>query len=246
MDWDEKDEWEEDFSPRDSEGRLHGTNYSFYETGGVCEKTNWHHGESEGLQEWFYANGKPQKRCTHKNGLRCGRHTEWYVDGTKKIDCFYENNECIAIFDINPASKGHTLVIPKEHYPILPLIPPDTFKSLVKTIKGISQSMRDGILCQGTTVFIANGGVAGQQSQHFLVHVIPRENEMDIQSLDIPKKEVSDEEVEKIFNPLKQNLPMMMKNHFIRMGQKPASEGVTQPQPTPQPTQNQHSAGGGR
>ena len=28
-----------------------------------------------------------------------------------------------AILDINPAAKGHTLVMPKEHYPILPVIP---------------------------------------------------------------------------------------------------------------------------
>ncbi len=91
---------------------------------------------------------------------------------SKKI---YEDDKCIAILDINPAYKGHTLLVPKEHYPILPLVPEETFEHLTKIIKELSNCIKKGALVFGNNVFIANGVVAGQQSQHMVIHIIPRE-----------------------------------------------------------------------
>ena len=39
---------------------------------------------------------------------------------SKKI---YEDEKCLAVLDINPAAKGHLLLLPKEHYAIMPQIP---------------------------------------------------------------------------------------------------------------------------
>ena len=89
-----------------------------------------------------------------------------------------ETKNILAILDINPAAKGHCLVLPKEHVPILPIIPPPVFKELFRTAKTITPVLRKTQHAEGTTLFIANGAVAGQQTSHFLYHLIPREKTM--------------------------------------------------------------------
>ena len=55
---------------------------------------------------------------------------------SKKI---YEDEKAIAILDINPAAKGHVLVMPKEHYAIMPQMPDKEVAHLFKIAKKISQ-----------------------------------------------------------------------------------------------------------
>lgn len=90
---------------------------------------------------------------------------------SKKI---YEDNNFLAILDINPANPGHVLIIPKKHIPVMPLMPEQLIGELAKLTKKISQAQLKGIGCTGTTVFAANGGAAGQRVNHFVLHVIPR------------------------------------------------------------------------
>lgn len=94
---------------------------------------------------------------------------------SKKV---YEDDKLLAILDINPAAKGHVLVMPKEHYPIMPFIPADVFDHLFIKTKLLSKAVKEGLLLFGDTIYIANGYAAGQQSSHFMLHLIPRE-EMD-------------------------------------------------------------------
>src|SRR3989338_1679315 len=90
---------------------------------------------------------------------------------SKKV---YEDDRIIAILDINPATPGHVLVMPKEHYMIMPQMNDDDIKHIYVTAKVISQAQLRGLSVEGTNVFIANGYVAGQKAQHFMLHVIPR------------------------------------------------------------------------
>ena len=107
---------------------------------------------------------------------------------SKKI---YEDKECIAILDINPANPGHVLIIPKEHYPIMPLIPDEIIQHLGIVSKAISHILLKALKAEGTTIFVANGVTAGQRAQHFMVHVIPRK-EGDSIGLEIPKGQIAD------------------------------------------------------
>ncbi len=131
---------------------------------------------------------------------------------TKKV---YEDDKIVAILDINPAVKGHTLVMPKEHYPIMPLIPQDVFQHLFVKIKELSKCIKEALLCEGVSVFIANGGAAGQQSSHFMVHLIPREGGDGLSCFDLPENVV---DVSDVYDSLKNNLGIMMNNHLGRMG----------------------------
>ena len=82
----------------------------------------------------------------------------------------------MAVLDVYPALKGHTLFFPKEHYPIMPVIPPEEFRNFFGLIPELSKAIKEATLSTGINIFIANGAVAGQRSGHFLVHMLPREN----------------------------------------------------------------------
>ncbi len=114
----------------------------------------------------------------------------------------YEDETIIAILDINPANPGHVLLLPKEHYSILPLIPDDTVEYLFMASKAISQVLLKAMQAEGTNIFAANGVVAGQKAQHFMMHIIPRK-EGDGVGLILPEMKISGEDMEKIRKAVK-------------------------------------------
>ncbi|MDP3640178.1 MAG: HIT domain-containing protein [Nanoarchaeota archaeon] len=86
----------------------------------------------------------------------------------------YEDESSLAVLDIRPAAKGHILILPKEHYAILPQVPEKEIAHLFSVAKHLSQVTLQSLRSDGTTLFIANGPVAGQQAQHVMLHLIPR------------------------------------------------------------------------
>jgi diadenosine tetraphosphate (Ap4A) HIT family hydrolase len=116
------------------------------------------------------------------------------IDGKVASKKIYEDDICVAILDINPSNPGHVLLMPKEHYPIMPMIPEDELAHLSMVAKALSHTMLKALKAQGTTIFIANGIAAGQRAQHFMMHVIPRK-EGDKLPFDIPQKEINDKEL---------------------------------------------------
>lgn len=136
----------------------------------------------------------------------------------------YEDDKILAILDINPAKKGHVVVLPKEHYPILPLVPPDTFKHMFVSIKKILKGLKKVTLSDSATIFIANGAVAGQQSPHFMFHIIPREKG-DSLNFKMPSKAEFLDEQKTIESSLKNNLTIMMQNHLKREGVGSSNSG---------------------
>ena len=144
----------------------------------------------------------------------------------------YEDDKIISILDINPAVKGHLLVLTKEHYPILPVIPLDTQAHMFRVTKHLVKAMKQGMIVNKATVFIANGAIAGQQSPHFLYHLIPRDDNDGLDNFSIPAKELKEEEVLQFLSPLKGKIGLMMREYRIRRG-KPSGNvaGVDQAMP---------------
>ena len=139
------------------------------------------------------------------------------ISGEMEAKKVFEDNVTIAMMDINPAIKGHTLFMLKEHYPIMPYIPADEFKHYFGLIPQLSKAIQKAMVRTGMNVFIANGGVAGQQSPHFLFHLLPRENgDGFLNFLFSGKVSTPGDKVKMLAN----NLPIMMQNHF---GRNPAS-----------------------
>jgi len=96
------------------------------------------------------------------------------IDGKVPSAKVYEDDTCIGILDINPAVPGHVLLIPKEHFMVMPQMPEEVIQHMFMAAKGISHAILRALKAEGTTVFVANGGAAGQRAQHFMIHIIPR------------------------------------------------------------------------
>lgn len=132
---------------------------------------------------------------------------------TKKV---YEDDKVLAILDINPISKGHILLMPKEHYPIMPIIPENTLSHLFKIAKHLSHACLKKIPCQGTNIFIANGGIAGQTAYHFMVFIIPRDDGDNISNFSLPKNKESEKESEAILPALKNNINIILRDKLLK------------------------------
>ncbi len=86
----------------------------------------------------------------------------------------YEDDICMAFMDIKPASKGHVILIPKKHSVVVDHLSDKEFRNMFIVAKKISNSMLKGLNCKGTTLFLANGAIAGQKAPHTILHIIPR------------------------------------------------------------------------
>ncbi len=110
---------------------------------------------------------------------------------SKKV---YEDDEIVAFLDFNGASRGHTFVVPKQHFPIIEQLP-DTVVSKLFTISNkVSTALFESMGVQGTNIFVANGVSAGQSVAHVVVNVIPR-REGDSINLQWKPKQLSEEEM---------------------------------------------------
>jgi len=123
----------------------------------------------------------------------------------------FEDEKVIAILDINPLVEGHTLLMLKEHYPILPYLSKEEFDYQFKIMQDIIFALQKSLLKSGCNVFIANGAAAGQNSPHFMVHLIPREKGDNLTLFNMDGKEEHDK---KVFEIISQNLTYLMDNHF--------------------------------
>lgn len=86
----------------------------------------------------------------------------------------YEDEYFRAILDLNPASKGHTLILPKNHYEDLCDLDPEMASKVLPVAAKIGRAMKKGLGCAGFNLLQNNGEVAGQTIHHFHMHVIPR------------------------------------------------------------------------
>ncbi len=86
----------------------------------------------------------------------------------------YEDNMFRVIFDLGPASKGHALVLPKEHFKnIFSLSDEYAAKALI-IAKKVVTAMTEELECDGFNILQNNEEIAGQAVFHFHIHLIPR------------------------------------------------------------------------
>lgn len=86
----------------------------------------------------------------------------------------YEDNLTIAFLDINPAARGHTLVIAKPELPGLLDLPPELVTATALTTQRVARAIVAALQPDGFNIIQNNGAAAGQVVFHFHVHIIPR------------------------------------------------------------------------
>lgn len=114
----------------------------------------------------------------------------------------YEDNDFRVILDLGPATKGHALILPKEHSANLFELPEETAGKAMKLAKKLGEQMVTNLKADGLNIVQNNGETAGQTVKHFHLHLIPRYKD-DGQNILWKPGEVSAEELELIKEQIK-------------------------------------------
>lgn len=85
-----------------------------------------------------------------------------------------EDERTIAFMDINPWTRGHALVIPRQHARDLSEIAADDLQAVILAAQRLARRMPDRLGAEGVNLLNACGAAAWQTVFHFHIHVIPR------------------------------------------------------------------------
>ena len=88
----------------------------------------------------------------------------------------YEDDLVLAYLDINPFTKGHTLVIPKKHSTCLLDTDDNTLAAVIARVKKVAEHLKAALPCDGFNILQNNGAAAGQTVGHIHFHIVPRRN----------------------------------------------------------------------
>lgn len=86
----------------------------------------------------------------------------------------YEDELFRAILDVSPATKGHTLIVPKDHCNDLFELSKIQATKIMSVAQVVGKQLQEKLNCQGMNIIQNNGSVAGQTVFHYHLHLIPR------------------------------------------------------------------------
>lgn len=86
----------------------------------------------------------------------------------------YEDSICRVILDVNPANKGHALIIPKEHFDNIYRMDAETAAKIFTIATEVAKAQKAELNPDGLNILQNNGEAAGQTVFHFHMHLVPR------------------------------------------------------------------------
>ena len=96
------------------------------------------------------------------------------VAGELPADIVYGDDLVIAFLDIAPVNRGHTLVVPREHFFGITATHPEYRSRMMEVAARIGAALLRAVDADGFNLILSNGACAGQVVQHVHMHVIPR------------------------------------------------------------------------
>ena len=96
------------------------------------------------------------------------------AQGSIPSSTIYEDDMFRVILDLSPATKGHALVLPKEHFRNIFDIDDKTASQLFVVAAKVAKAMKESLGCDGMNIVQNNEEIAGQTVFHFHLHIIPR------------------------------------------------------------------------
>lgn len=123
------------------------------------------------------------------------------ANGEIPSQTLYEDDDFRVILDVGPATKGHALILPKEHYANLYELPEETAGEVMKVAKRMADKMKERLDIGGLNLVQNNGDLAGQTVFHFHLHMIPR-YQADGQKIGWKPGEASQDELAEIKNKI--------------------------------------------
>lgn len=96
------------------------------------------------------------------------------ADGEIPSATLYEDEDFRVILDQGPASKGHALILTKNHFANLYELPDEIASKALVLAKKMAEKLTETVKCDGFNIVQNNGSCAGQTVFHFHIHLIPR------------------------------------------------------------------------
>ena len=96
------------------------------------------------------------------------------VNGEIPSATVYEDSICRVILDVNPANKGHALIIPKEHFDNIYSMDAETAAKIFTIATEVAKAQKAELNPDGLNILQNNGEAAGQTVFHFHMHLVPR------------------------------------------------------------------------
>lgn len=96
------------------------------------------------------------------------------ANGDIPTNAIYEDEDFKVILDTSPASRGHALILPREHYANIYEIESETLGKAAKLAQKVIAHETEVLGCDGYNLVQNNGEIAGQTVSHFHMHLIPR------------------------------------------------------------------------
>ena len=126
------------------------------------------------------------------------------MKGEIPVKIIENTNKSLAFMDAFPLAKGHSLVIPKNHYEKMQEIPPEENAELFETVRKVLSKVDK--LTNSTLVALHNGKDSGQEIPHVHIHLIPRSKEDSagpVHSMFKNRPKLSDKEFNELLEKLK-------------------------------------------
>jgi len=127
------------------------------------------------------------------------------ANGEISTNALYEDDIVKAIFDLSPASKGHIIILTKEHFDDLYSVDEETAAHVFKVVTKLARSIKEALNCDGMNILQNNGELAGQTVFHFHMHIIPRYKGDNIK-LTWSQGEVSEDEIKNMIKKIQDKI----------------------------------------
>ena len=121
------------------------------------------------------------------------------ANGDIPTNTVYEDDNFRVIMDMSPATKGHSLILPKEHFSDIYEIDEELAGKSFKLAKKMATVMTEKLSCDGFNIVQNNRETAGQTVFHFHMHLIPRYKD-DNQKIGWNPMEPSSDELKEILD----------------------------------------------
>ncbi|MFF2876243.1 HIT family protein [Gottfriedia sp. NPDC057991] len=96
------------------------------------------------------------------------------VEGSIPASKVYEDDDVLAFLDLSQVTKGHTLVIPKDHVENIFEMSEETASTYFRKVPHIANAMKETFNVQGVNILNNSGEVSGQTVFHYHMHILPR------------------------------------------------------------------------
>jgi histidine triad (HIT) family protein len=117
---------------------------------------------------------------------------------SKSVEVICESGNWIAFFPLNPATPGHTLLIPRKHVVNLWEAEPALAAELMKAVIRVGRAIATAISPEGMNLITSAGSVAEQSIFHLHLHVVPRWRRDGFGDIWPPKKRYQDDQLENV------------------------------------------------